>query len=125
MAGNEIDTPDDPMKRLAKYWYRAKLMHDLMHQLLEANNGSLTAVQKNGHWWEFETFLVHWLSGLFVVVEGFNKLKLKDVRVQKLFKDHMRHLKAMRHETYHFVGKPEPSKTLVIGQMNWAEDLHE
>jgi hypothetical protein len=32
---------------------------------------------------QFEMFLFYWLSALFVLVEGFKKLKLKDDRVQK------------------------------------------
>jgi hypothetical protein len=116
------DLPDDSMKRLAKYWFRAKLMHELMHSMKDEYG--LVRIEKEGLWWEFETFLVHWLSGLFVVVEGFNKLKLRDARVQRLFKEHMQHLKRMRHETYHFVSKVEPDTSLVIRQVNWAEELH-
>ena len=37
-----------------------------------------------------------------MVVEGFNKLKLKDSRVQKLFKEQLGYLKQLRRATYHF-----------------------
>jgi hypothetical protein len=124
-----MDASNDPVARLAKYWFRAKLMHDLMHGLthiiLEDNDRDLDAIHRHGDWWEFETFLTYWLSGLFVVVEGFNKLKLKDARVQRLFKEHIRYLKAIRHETYHFVVALDADAGAVLKQMNWAEELHE
>ena len=62
---------------------------------------------------------------MFVVVEGFNKLKLKDARVQKLFNEHVSDLKQMRHETYHFVVTANPRAGEVISQLNWAEELHD
>jgi hypothetical protein len=67
----------------------------------------------------------HWLSALFVLVEGFNKVKLKDARVQRLFKEHIQHLKMVRHETYHFVLEEGPSHREILGQLNWAEELHD
>jgi hypothetical protein len=112
----------DPIVRLGEYWLRAEIMHDLLHAMREAYNGDLGKLYKDGHWWEFETFLSHWLSALFVVVEGFNKLKLKDSRVQKLFKEQLGYLKQLRHGTYHFSVNKAP---LPEGLLNWAEELHE
>jgi hypothetical protein len=115
----------DPIARLAEYWLRARLMHQLMHLILERYDRDVEKVFKKERL-EFETFLTYWLSGLFVVVEGFNKLRLKDVRVQKLFKGHLRYLKAMRHETYHFsFEKGGGDVDELFKQMNWAEELHE
>ena len=113
----------DATQRLAEYWFRARLMHDLLHALMEAYDDGLRAIDKDGHSWEFLTYLDYWLSALFVVVEGFNKLKLKDARVQRLFSPHVSQLKELRHETYHFViqRKIEPR---LSKQLNWAEELH-
>ena len=113
---------DTASQQLAKYWFRAQLMRDVVHWLKEEHN--LENLPKED-WWEFETFLVYWLSGLFVVVEGFNKLKLKDARVQRLFKEHLNHLKKLRHETYHFTVERDPSGSELIRQLNWAEELHD
>jgi hypothetical protein len=87
----------DATQRLAEYWFRARLMHDLLHALMEAYDDDLRAIDKDGHSWEFLTYLDYWLSALFVVVEGFNKLKLKDARVQRLFSPHVSQLKELRH----------------------------
>ena len=86
----------DATQRLAEYWFRARLMHDLLHALMEAYDDDLRAIDKDGHSWEFLTYLDYWLSALFVVVEGFNKLKLKDARVQRLFSPHVSQLKELR-----------------------------
>jgi hypothetical protein len=123
--GGEMSSPDDPMKQLAKYFFRANLMHDFLHVMMDDYDGDIGKIHAESRGWEFETYLVHWLSGLFVVVEGFNKLKLKDARVQKLFKEHVRYLKAMRHETYHFSPSIMPEANEVIRQLNWAEELHD
>jgi hypothetical protein len=118
--------PDKALQRLARYWFRAKLMHDLLHTLFEEYDDDLDKLLDAGHWWEFDTYLSHWLSGLFVVVEGFNKLKLRDARVQGLFKEHMKHLKAMRHETYPFILESDSALDMLWHQnLNWAEELHE
>jgi len=60
-----------------------------------------------------------------VVVEGFNKLKLKDAEVQKLFTSHLQQLKKVRHGVYHFIVEPSPSLSSMIDNLNWAEELHE
>jgi hypothetical protein len=114
------------LKRLAEYWYRADLMHGLMHTMIEdLFDGDIDRINAEGYSWEFVTYLSYWLSGLFVVVEGFNKLKLKDARVQRLFNEHVSALKQLRHETYHFAVEKNPAATEVIRGLNWAEELHE
>jgi hypothetical protein len=112
---------DEKMVRLSMYLFRAELMRDTVHSLLDRDLANLSEAD----WWEFEAFLFHWLSALFVLVEGFNKLKLKDARVQKLFNAHIGHLKMVRHATYHFVLKEGPSHEQIIQQLNWAEQLHD
>jgi hypothetical protein len=87
----------DPVAMLAVYWFRAKMMHELLHYLKDTVVSGDLRKLKGETWFEFETYLCFWLSALWVVVEGFNKLKLKDARVQRLFKEHMPYLKAVRH----------------------------
>jgi hypothetical protein len=115
----------DPVARLAEYWFRAKMMHDFLHSLMDEYDRDIDEIYEE-HRWEFEMFMSHWLSGLFVVVEGFNKLKLRDTRVKSLFKGHLRYLKAMRHETYHFVVKKGGGDVdRIFRELNLAEELHE
>ncbi len=63
------------------------------------------------------------MAGLFVTVKGFNKLKLKDAEVQKLFTAHVGDLKELRHETYHFTVPRERGRS-AIWAINWVEELH-
>ncbi|PPQ17934.1 hypothetical protein CV770_18375 [Bradyrhizobium sp. AC87j1] len=116
---------DAALKQLAYYWFRARLMHDLLHSIKDYHQGNTQAIWDAEEGWEFDTFLCHWLSALFAVVEGFHKLKLKDKRVQRLFNEHMAYLKAMRHATYHFMVKEGPEISKMIKSLNWAEDLHD
>ena len=89
-------------------------MRDTVHSMVEQHEPGLKTLSKDD-WWAFEMFLSYWLSALFVLVEGFNKLKLTDTRVQKLFKEHVRHLKMVRHTTYHFVLELGPGQVEMIG----------
>jgi hypothetical protein len=45
--------------------------------LFHSYDQEVAAIRKDGHIWEFITYLDYWVSGLFVVVEEFNKLKIK------------------------------------------------
>jgi hypothetical protein len=118
-----VDVSADALDRLAQYWGRAQIMRDLFNDLIDAHDGEIGKVIDEGYGLKLETFLAFWLAGLFVVVEGFNKLKLKDARIQTLFRAHLHDLKELRHETYHFtISRVEGVKA--ISALNWAEELH-
>jgi hypothetical protein len=98
-------------------------MRDLMHVLIDKHGGIQKVIDADADW-ELEAYLSYWLAGLFVVIEGFNKLRLRDARVQKLFREHLNDLKQLRHETYHFtISRAKGSKA--VRAINWAEELHE
>ena len=100
------------------------MMRDHLHWLIDEYEGSIQKVIDAGDDWQLEAYLAYWLAGLFVVVEGFNKLKLRDPRVQRLFQAHLGDLKELRHETYHFtLSRIKGAKA--IRSLNWAEELHE
>jgi hypothetical protein len=118
---------DAALHSLARYWFRAQLMRKLTHQMREKYLINPTKRREKAfrdRFWEFDTYLSHWLSALFVVVEGFNKSKMHDTRIQKLFQKNVGYLKQVRHETYHFSEK-FLSFSVMIGHLNWAEELHE
>jgi hypothetical protein len=121
MADGAQDQREAGIRRLAEYWGRARLMHHFLHEMRAQYDNNLNAIWADGHGWEFVAYAAHWLSGLFVVVEGFNKLRLKSAHVQQLFNSHLPTLKAVRHETYHFT-MPRVAK---LPDLNWAEELHE
>jgi hypothetical protein len=87
---------------------------------------NLTALNRDD-WWEFLTYLKYWLAGLFVLVEGINKLEIRDARIQKLFNAQIGLLKKMRHETYHFVVSPAAIDETILRSdgLNWAEELQD
>lgn len=96
-------------------------MHGFLHAMRDEYKGDLKQIYEDDRWWEFETYLLYWLSALFVVVEGFNKLGLKDVRVQRLFNERLPLLKKLRHMTYHF----DLEQRMYPGMLNWAEELRD
>ena len=108
--------------RLAQYWGRAQIMRGLLDDLIEAND-RIEKTLEAGYGLRLETYLSFWMAGLFVTVEGFNKLGVKDPQVQTLFNAHLNSLKELRHETYHFsVARGNGAKA--IAAINWVEDLH-
>ena len=94
-------------------------MHKRLHGMLRRYKNNLDELYDKKKGMEFETYIAYWLSALFVVVEGFNKMKLKDKDVRRLFTKHLRVLKSVRHDTYHFTIERE-----TLPELNWAEDLH-
>jgi hypothetical protein len=103
-------------------WGRAQLMRRHFNDFINSHGGIRKAVAK-GNGLRLETYLSFWMAALFVAVEGFNKLKLKDARVRKLFKEHLNDLKQLRHETYHFTISREKGRK-AIHAINWVEELH-
>ncbi len=125
--GKRPKVSDAALRSLAQYWFRAQLMRGLTHKMKGRYLSNVTKRRETAfkkRFWEFDAYVSHWLSALFVVVEGFNKLKMYDVRVQKLFKENVGRLKQVRHETYHFSEKMATFEAM-IGHLNWAEELHE
>jgi hypothetical protein len=50
-GGMMANAVNDPVARLAKYCFRAKLMHDLLHTILEDNDRDIKAIHGKGGWW--------------------------------------------------------------------------
>jgi len=116
------EVSQEALDRLAGYWGRAQIMRRHFQDFIDSYGGIKKAVAK-GNGLRLETYLSFWMAALFVAVEGFNKLKLKDARVQKLFREHLNDLKQLRHETYHFTVSREKGRK-AISAVNWVEKLH-
>jgi hypothetical protein len=116
------EVSQEALDRLAGYWGRAQIMRRHFQDFIDSYGGINKAVAK-GNGLRLETYLSFWMAALFVAVEGFNKLKLKDPRVQKLFKEHLHDLKQLRHETYHFTVSRENGRK-AMSAINWVEELH-
>jgi hypothetical protein len=117
------DVSEEAYYRLAQYWGRAQIMRGLLHGLIEEHGGDIQKVMDDGYGLRLETYMSFWMAGLFVTVEGFNKLKIKAADVQKLFTAHVGQLKELRHITYHFSLSREEGRR-AVSAINWAEELH-
>jgi hypothetical protein len=100
-------------------------MHQLVHFLLD-ELGSIDAIWKQGHDLEFATYMSFWLSSLFVTVEGYNRLRLKNEKIDGILNHNVRALKSFRDNTWHFVTDVQICASFFEGgKLNWAEALHE
>jgi hypothetical protein len=89
------EVSQEALERLAGYWGRAQIMRRHLQDFINSYGGIRKAVAK-GNGLRLETYLSFWMAALFVAVESFNKLKLKlkDSRVQKLFREHLNDLRS-------------------------------
>jgi hypothetical protein len=122
----------EELMTLAAYWTRADMMHEHLHEVraFYAGNEGLRKEHYDlmiaeGVRFQFETYLGFWLAALFVAAEGFNKLKLRDEEVRRLFKSHLNELKVFRRDTYHFTLIAKLKGVSVIEHLHWAEELHD
>ena len=118
-----ITDPPDPAKALSVFWLRADVMLNFVH----ASEG---AWRENAakHKTEFETYIAFWLSALYVVVEGFRRLRLDRTKVPALAnKSGVDTLRLFRNGCFHY--QPDYDKLVPflsgdLGAFRWAEQLH-
>lgn len=128
-ADGELTTNTDPVLALAEYFLSANYFHELV---LETRDQFFEMAPNAPHhysaWIEFRTIYSHWLSSLYVVVEGFKELNLADDIVLSLAEQHIDELRLFRNATFHFQRQHEKHAQFHNGlgdRMNWAEELHE
>jgi hypothetical protein len=123
------DTKSDPVLALAEYLISANYMRILTHSLIEEG---LDERPPDGGppeaWQEFRTYASYWLSALYVVVEGFNELKLDRAKVPEMADPHINRLKLFRNGCFHYqrdTRKQVQFHDPELDGLNWAERLHE
>ncbi len=121
----EIASSADPKARLTLYWIRALAMRRNMWRLTREVEADAGLISDDWFGYEFTTVVGYWLASLFVVVEGFNKLGIKDPRVTKLLSPRLHDPKAMRHEMFHFQLEDEAKGVRALDAGKWAEELHD
>jgi hypothetical protein len=123
----ERSTLNDPILALCEYFLNARVMHDLTHEMRSTLFES-TEEERSDLWVEFRTYYSYWLSGLFVVAEGFQTLGLKSPKIEKLIVEHIDQLRLFRNATFHFQKTPAKRVQFHDGKairLNWAEELHD
>jgi hypothetical protein len=110
-------TRTDPVLALCEYWLAAEFMRRQTH-----------AIDRTRHWSEFRTYHSYWLSALYVVVEGFEKLGLDKKDVSELTSEHIARLKKFRDGSFHFQQDTKKQmQSFELGdfaELDWAERLH-
>jgi hypothetical protein len=90
-AAANATTVTDPVYALAVYWKSADYMRALAHRIRDQY-----AADRRKHMFEFRTYTSYWLSGLYVVAEGFDELGLDTTKVPEITNDHLKKLKRFR-----------------------------
>lgn len=78
-----------------KYIYRSDIEYRNYEKSIENDEGGI----------RFFIYSSHWLASLYVVVEGWGSLKLKDARIEKLllmYEDYVLTIKRCRNAVYHY-----------------------
>ena len=114
----------DPVLMLAEYWLSAEYMRLLTHDLKERWRES-----PETNWPKFRTYAAYWLSGLYVVAEGFKEWKLDREQVTELTNEHLKRLKKFRNGTFHYQrSRRKQVQFFQQGRewqaLDWAEQLH-
>jgi len=116
-------TRTDPVLALCEYWLAAEFMRRQTHAIKDK-----WARARTRHWSEFRTYHSYWLSALYVVVEGFEKLGLDKKDVSEMTSEHIARLKKFRDGSFHFQQDTKKQmQSLELGdfaELDWAERLH-
>ena len=120
---NEID---DPILRLCSYWLSSKIMHEHVHELVD-DFFDLAYEDDFSLWYEFRTYYSYWLSSLYVVVEGFEYLKLDRKKVPSISDNRIETLRLFRNATFHYQNNYDKQVKFHkkdLDMMNFSEQLH-
>jgi hypothetical protein len=116
---------DNPLWLLRTFYF---VPCDLMHQNVNLLKGRAFADEnpENADSQEvFISFLLYWLGGLFVVIEGWKSLKITEPTIDKMIDEHWDSLRQFRNAVFHF--QPDDRKHVQffdLAKFNWAEELH-
>lgn len=100
---------------------------DLMHQHHRRLKAQFFAgeYQRDQIGSEFITFTLYWFASLFVVVEGWKKLNIKEPKIDKMIDEHWDSLRIFRNAVFHFQPEDRKHKQFFdVAKFNWAEELH-
>jgi hypothetical protein len=88
---------------LHKYWIRANLMRMHFYQELDRVQAEHDGPDVNfTDEFDLRAYMDYWYSAVYVVIEGYKKLKLDDGGIDELLTSHnVYRLQLYRHGTYH------------------------
>ncbi|MDJ0625261.1 MAG: hypothetical protein QNJ31_02705 [Candidatus Caenarcaniphilales bacterium] len=133
---NEIS--DESLQALNKHYDIANSLHLLSSRESEKSFSNLIlSISKNDFHKVVEAIAPSYMlycvfySLLYVVIEGYQELKLQDAKVNQLLekKHHVEALRRLRNSTFHYQNEPFPEKSIVFlenkNSEHWVHDLHE
>ena len=111
---------DNPLWMLRTFYF---VPCDFMHEHFLRLKGPFFAGGATPE--ECITFMLYWLASLFVVAEGWKKLKIIEPTIDPIIDTHWDGLRRFRNAVFHF--QPHDRKQIEffdVAKFNWAEELH-
>ena len=132
-----------PIANLSRYFVAAEKMALLYHETLrnpeiskalrECNLSDSKACNKlmiQLHSSDYGVFMLYWCAALYVVIEGFRKLKRRDEKIEELLRSpNVDALRLLRNATFHFQNEFVSPKVMTFlrakGSGTWLRSLTE
>jgi hypothetical protein len=100
-VSNKAKANDDEVLNLYKYFIWADSMKTAYENFLDRNIREIIPIAKFEA--EYNLFISYWFAGLYVVIEGWQELNLKDKEIDSLLKSpNVNLLRRYRNGVFHF-----------------------
>jgi len=113
---------------LVEYWSNAKIMHEHVHAIRNEYGGDIKNLVGTEDWSSFKVYLTFWIASLYVLIEGYETLKIHDGILDSLKSFERDRLRLFRNAVFHFQFDYAKHLQIFDGTgdfLNWAEELQE
>jgi hypothetical protein len=127
-VSNKAKANDDEVLNLYKYYIWADSMKTAYENLLERNIREIIPIAKFEA--EYNLFISYWFGGLYVVIEGWQELNLKDKEIDSLLKSpNVNLLRRYRNGVFHFQRDYFDERFMGflrdgVSRIEWVQVLH-
>jgi hypothetical protein len=127
-VSNRAKANDDEVLNLYKYFIWADSMKTAYENLLDQYTREIIPVSKFEA--EYNLFISYWFGGLYVVIEGWQELNLKDKEVDSLLKSpNVNLLRRYRNGVFHFQRDYFDERFIGflrdgVSRIEWVQALH-
>jgi hypothetical protein len=127
-VSNKAKANDDEVLNLYKYFIWADSMKTAYENFLDRNLREIIPVAKFEA--EYNLFISYWFASLYVVIEGWHELNLKDKAIDSLLKSpNVKLLRRYRNGVFHFQRDYFDERFMGflrdgVGRIEWVQGLH-
>lgn len=127
-VSNKAKANDNEVFNLYKYFIWADSMKTAYENLLDRRTSEIIPVVKFEA--EYNLYISYWFGSLYVVIEGWNELNLKDKEIDSLLKSHnVNLLRRYRNGVFHFQRDYFDERFMGflrdgVSRIEWVQVLH-